>query len=131
MNDTEARAHFSMCCILAAPLIVGNDIGFMNAQTKAILTNKELIAVDQDQLGVQRRRVENDGDLEVWSKQMSDGGRAVSLLNRGESEEQISVKWQEIGYPESLKASVRDLWTGDTGARSGDYTNFVPSRPPL
>ncbi len=128
LTDTEARAHFSMWCILAAPLIAGNDIRSITPETRAILTNKDLIAVDQDALGIQGHRVKKDGDLEVWSKQLSDGGRAVALLNRGEAEKQITVAWQEIGYPESLKASVRDLWSGKTSESSeGKYSAAVPS----
>ena len=128
LTDTEARAHFSMWCILAAPLIAGNDIRSMSAETKAILTNKDLIAVDQDALGIQGHRVKKNGDLEVWSKQLNDGGRAVALLNRGAADAQITVAWQEIGYPESLKASVRDLWSGKTSQSSdGKYSAPVPS----
>ncbi len=127
LTDTEARAHFSMWCILAAPLIAGNDIRSISAETKAILTNKDLIAVDQDALGIQGHRVKKDGDLEVWSKQLSDGGRAVALLNRSEAEKQITVTWQEIGYPESLKVSVRDLWSGNTSeSTNGKYSASVP-----
>jgi alpha-galactosidase len=128
LNDTEARAHFSMWCILAAPLMAGNDIRNMSPATREILTNKELIAVDQDALGVQGRRVRRDGDLEVWSKQLSDGGRAVALLNRGEASSKISVSWTDIGYPDSLGASVRDLWAGkDLGSMKGSYSADVPS----
>jgi alpha-galactosidase len=128
LNDTEARAHFSMWCILAAPLMAGNDIRSMSAATRAILTNKELIAVDQDPLGIQGRRVRRDGQLEVWSKQLSDGGRAVALLNRSEAPSEISVSWTDIGYPESVSSSVRDLWDGkDLGLKKGSYSTTVPS----
>jgi alpha-galactosidase len=128
LTDTEARAHFSMWCILAAPLIAGNDIRSMTPETRAILTNKDLIAIDQDPLGMQGRRVKKMGDLEVWSKQMSDGTRAVALLNRSEGEKEISVGWQDIGYPESLKASVRDVWSGKAAENiQGKYSASVPS----
>ena len=128
LNDTEARAHFSMWCILAAPLIAGNDIRSMSPETRAILTNKELIAIDQDPLGIQGRRVKKEGDFEVWSKELSDGTRAVALLNRSEGEKEISVTWTEIGYPELLKASVRDLWSGKAAESiQGKYSASVPS----
>lgn len=127
LNDTEARAHFSLWCILAAPLMAGNDIRSMSRETQAILTNKDLIAVDQDPLGIQGSRVKKNGDLEVWSKQLSDGARAVALLNRGDSEAQIKVAWQDIGYPATLKASVRDLWTGKSDRTQGEYSATVPS----
>ncbi len=127
LSDTEERAHFSLWCILAAPLMAGNDLSSMKPEVQAILTNKDLIAIDQDPLGIQGRRVKKTGDLEVWSKELSDGGRAVALLNRGSSEQQISVSWINIGYPESLKASVRDLWAGKTSDHAGNYSAAVPS----
>jgi alpha-galactosidase len=127
LNDTEARAHFSLWCILAAPLMAGNDLRNMTAATHDILTNKELIAIDQDPLGIQGRRVERKGDLEVWSKQLSDGGRAVALLNRGSALSRITASWTTLGYPESLSASVRDLWAAkDQGISKGSYSAEVP-----
>jgi alpha-galactosidase len=128
LNDTEARAHFSLWCILAAPLMAGNDLRNMAAATHDILTNKELIAIDQDPLGIQGRRVERKGDLEVWSKQLSDGARAVALLNRGSAPSRITASWTTLGYPESLSASVRDLWAAkDQGISKGSYSAEVPS----
>jgi alpha-galactosidase len=127
LNDTEARAHFSMWCILAAPLMAGNDIRSMSPATREILTNKELIAVNQDSLGAQGRRVKRDGEREVWSKQLSDGGRAVALLNRGETPSQIMVSWTDIGYPQSLNVGARDLWEKkDLGTMKGSYSVTVP-----
>jgi alpha-galactosidase len=128
LSDTEARAHFSLWCILAAPLMAGNDLRNMTAATHDILTNKELIAVDQDPLGMQGRRVERNGEVEVWSKQLRDGGRAVALLNRGSAASRITASWTMLGYPESLPASVRDLWAAkDEGVSKGSYSAEVPS----
>ena len=76
----------------------------------AILLNKEVIAIDQDPLGQQGRRVRDDGDLEVWSRPLADGGRAVILFNRGTAPAEIAVDWAEIGYPRTIAAEVRDLW---------------------
>ena len=129
MTDHEYRAHFSLWAMLAAPLMAGNDIRSMSADIHDILTNKEVIAVDQDSLGKQGHRVKGgENGAEVWSKQMSDGSRAVALLNRGGSEQQITVNWTDIGYPEQLKASVRDLWQHknlDSG--KGSFSASVPS----
>jgi len=128
LTTTENRAHFSMWALFSAPLLAGNDIEHMSADTKEILLNKEVIAVDQDALGQQGRRVKKDGDLEIWSKQLADGGRAVALLNRGKAAAQISVKWTDIGYPDTLSASVRDLWAKkDVGQKTGGYSAEVPS----
>jgi alpha-galactosidase len=128
MTTTENRAHFSMWALFSAPLLAGNDIEHMSPDTKEILLNKEVIAIDQDTLGRQGRRVKKDGDLEIWSKQLADGGRAVALLNRGAAAAKISVAWTDIGYPDSLSASVRDLWAKkDVGRKSGGYSAEVPS----
>jgi alpha-galactosidase len=128
MTKEEYRAHFSMWAIFAAPLLAGNDISNMTADTREILMNKEVIAVDQDPLGQQGRRVKKTGDLEIWSKQLQNGGRAVALLNRGSAATKMSVAWTDIGYPDSLPASVRDLWTAkDSGKQSGSYSAEVPS----
>jgi len=110
MTDNEYRSHFSLWAMLAAPLMAGNDLRDMKPAIHDILTNKEVIAVDQDPLGRQGRRVRKDGDLEVWVKQLKDGTRAVVLFNRGTTERQITANWEDLGYPADLNASVRDLW---------------------
>jgi alpha-galactosidase len=84
--------------------------------------------VDQDALGMQGRRVAKVGDLEVWARQLKDGSRAVILFNRGASDAQMSVSWEELGYPAHLSAGVRDLWTRkDLGKFTGTYAAKVPS----
>jgi alpha-galactosidase len=128
MTKEEYRSHFSMWAMLSAPLLAGNDISNMTADTKEILLNKEVIAIDQDALGQQGRRVKKTGDLEVWSKQLHDGGRAVALLNRGATATKISVAWSDVGYPDSLTASIRDLWAHkDLQKQQGAYAAEVPS----
>jgi alpha-galactosidase len=128
MSTTEYRAHFSLWCILAAPLMAGNDIRSMSPEIAGILTNQDAIAVDQDRLGLQGRRVKREGDSDVWAKQMADGSRAVALLNRGSSEKEISVSWTDLGYPEHLSASVRGIWAKkDLGKRTGRFSATVPS----
>jgi alpha-galactosidase len=128
MTTEEYRAHFSMWAMFSAPLLAGNDISNMTADTKGILLNKEVIAIDQDALGQQGRRVKKMGDLEIWSKQLHDGSRAVALLNRGAAVAKITVAWSDIGYPDGLTASVRDLWAKkDLEKQRGAYTAEVPS----
>ncbi|MDQ2973894.1 MAG: glycoside hydrolase family 27 protein [Acidobacteriota bacterium] len=128
MSVTEYRAHFSLWCILAAPLMAGNDIRNMSPEIAEILMNKEVIAVDQDPLGMQGRRVKREGDFDVWAKQLADGSRAVVLFNRSGVASQISVSWSNLGYPDHLSATVRDLWAKkDLGKRTGGYTASVPS----
>ena len=128
MTTTEYRSHFSLWCILAAPLMAGNDLRSMSPEIAEILTNREVIAVDQDPLGMQGRRVKRSGDLEVWSKQLADGGRAVVLFNRGPKAAEMSVSWTDIGYPQHLTAKVRDLWAHkDLGNLSEKFSAAVPS----
>jgi alpha-galactosidase len=124
----ESRAHFSLWCILAAPLMMGNDIRNMTSEVREILTNAEAIAVNQDPLGRQGRKVRDDGDLEVWSKELADGSRAVLLFNRSDGEAEIAFTWPEIGLPEYLSLKVRDLWEhADKGSFDGSYSAPVPS----
>ena len=128
LTVSESRAHFSLWCILASPLMAGNDLRDMTAETKEILMNKEAIAVDQDSLGKTGVKVRDDGDLEVWVKQLADGSRGVVLFNRGLTSEKMTVKWTEMGYPPYLKALVRDLWQHkDMGKFKDEYSAEVPS----
>jgi alpha-galactosidase len=114
--------------LLAAPLIAGNDLRNMRPEIHDILTNKEVIAVNQDALGREGERVAKNGDLEVWAKQLKDGSRAVILLNRGAAEQQISANWEDLGYPSGVSASVRDLWQHkDLGKFTGKFSAAVPS----
>ncbi len=126
MTDEEYRAHFSLWSILAAPLIAGNDLQNMRPEIHDILTNKEVIAVNQDPLGSAGRRVSKDGDAEVWAKQMQDGSRTVVLLNRGTAEKEMGFSWETIGYPNYLNAAVRDLWKAkDLGEFKNKFSAVV------
>ena len=128
MTDVEYRSHFSLWAILAAPLIAGNDPRNMRPEIHDILTNKEVIAIDQDPLGIQGRRVSKNENREAWVKQLKDGSRAVVLLNRGASEQNVAVTWEEIGYPDHLSAAVRDLWQHkDLAKATGKFGATVPS----
>jgi alpha-galactosidase len=128
MTTAEYRAHFSMWALFSAPLIAGNDMAHMTPEISEILLNKDVIAIDQDPMGIQGHRVHKDGDLEVWSKQLADGGRAVVLLNRGDKPATIAADWRDIGYPATLPASVRDLWAHKDLARpTGSFSAEVPA----
>ena len=129
MTTAEYRAHFSLWAILAAPLIAGNDLRNMKPEIREILTQREVIAVDQDSAGVQGRRVRKDAEAntEVWSKRLQDGSRAVVLLNRGLQERDVNVSWEDLGYPAHLDAQVRDLWRAkDLGERKENFSTIVP-----
>ena len=115
MTTTEYRSHFSLWALLAAPLIAGNDLRTMTPEIRDILTAPEVIAVNQDALGKQGARVWKDGDLEVWSKQMKDGSRAVILFNRGAAAADVTVNWVDIGYPAHVSAE-RAGFVGEEGS---------------
>jgi alpha-galactosidase len=113
---------------MAAPLMAGNDIANMDARVREILLNREVIAVDQDALGIQGHRVRRAGDLEVWSRPLADGGRAVVLFNRGSDPAEISTMWTELGYPPKLSVDVRDLWAHKSlGHEAGKFSATVPA----
>jgi len=126
MNEDEYRTHMSLWAILAAPLIAGNDLTRMTPFTVELLTNREVIAVDQDPLGKQGYRIAQEGPFEIWMKPLADGSEAVGLFNRQRSTEQMTVKLWLLGI--EGEASVRDLWLKkDLGPVSGTFSAFVPS----
>lgn len=124
MTPIEYRTHFSLWALLAAPLIAGNDLRSMTPETKEILTNKEVIAVDQDKLGKGGYAVSKKGTVEVWAKPLDHGAFAVGLFNRGEAEADASVKWEELKLNGKLK--VRDLWAhADRGSVADGFSAKV------
>ncbi len=110
MTKVEYRTHFSFWSLLAAPLMAGNDLTAMTQETKEILTNKEVIAVDQDPLGIQGRKIRDNGATEVWVKPLSGTAKAVILFNRGNVQSPVTVAWEQIGLAPDVEAQVRDLW---------------------
>jgi alpha-galactosidase len=127
MTNAEYRAHVSLWAIMAAPLIAGNDLRSMADSTRDILTNREVIAVDQDSLGAQGWMVAQPQPLlQVWMKPLKDGGRAVLLFNRSGSAAEIAVDFGAIGL--RGRQAVRDLWAHtDRGPVAGRYAATVPS----
>ncbi|KQV93335.1 glycoside hydrolase family 27 protein [Pelomonas sp. Root1237] len=126
MTTTEYESHFSLWAMLAAPLIAGNDLSKMDADTVRILTNKDVIAVDQDPLGLQGRRALKEGDLEVWVRPLAGGEHAVVLFNRGKTPADMKLNWDLLGLPANQKADVKDLWSKKvTKGVSGSYGGKV------
>ena len=125
MTHDEYLTHMSLWCILAAPLLAGNDLAKMTPETLEILTNPEVIAVNQDPAGIQGWRAAQEGPLEVWVKPLSDGSKAVGLFNREESLMPVTAYFRDIGVGEA--ASVRDLWAKrDLGVVRDHFTTQVP-----
>lgn len=124
----ENVSHFSLWCILAAPLMLGNDIRNMSDEILGIITNQEVIAVNQDSLGRQGKKVRDDGDYEVWAKELSDGSRAVVLFNRSEEEADFGFTWAQIGLPQNSSYLIRDLWEHkDVGVFADSFSSKVPT----
>jgi alpha-galactosidase len=108
MNETEYQTHMSLWSVLAAPLLAGNDLRSIPPPILAILTNREVIAIDQDQDGRQGRRAWKSGDQEIWMRDLAGGDRAVALFNRGPGTAKVMVKWADLQM--KTPARARDLW---------------------
>ncbi len=125
MKLEEYRTHMSLWALLAAPLLAGNDLSTMKPETIALLTNREVIAIDQDRLGKQADRVRAEGTQEIWARPLADGSRAVGVFNRFDWPQTIEINFHEFGFKGSVK--VRDIWAAkDLGTLSGDYATHVP-----
>jgi len=124
MTSDEYRTHMALWALLAAPLLAGNDLRAMTPETREMLTNREIIAVDQDPKGSQGHRVWEEGPLEIWARPLADGNQAVGLFNRGESSLNITLELASIGKYHT--ARIRDLWQHkDLGAITDSYTANV------
>jgi alpha-galactosidase len=108
MTTEEYRSHMSLWAILASPLMAGNDLGAMKPEIYAILTNPEVIAIDQDAAGKQGTRIKQVGQVEVWKRPLSGGAVALAIFNRGEATTKAGFGWSDLGL--SKPGSLKDLW---------------------
>lgn len=108
LTPEEQYAHISLWCLLSAPLLIGGDISRMDDFTLGLLTNDEVIALDQDPLGRQARRLINTGSFQVWMKELEDGSRAIGIFNMADSSQVIHVSWDDLQVEKDQRA--RDLW---------------------
>jgi len=142
MSVNEDRAHFSMWCMLAAPLIAGNDLRKMTKETVDILTNREVIAVDQDSLGIQGFKYSAKDSVEIWFKPLAKGDWAMCVLNRSRAPQKISFDWKTEAVADSLSGRdanfatttyrLRNLWTKkDAGNTKKTLNATVPSHDVL
>jgi alpha-galactosidase len=121
----ENRTHMSLWALLAAPLLAGNDLSKMKPETTQILTNRDVIAIDQDPLGKQGDRVSAVGPVEIWAKPLKDGAKAIGLFNRNDTALPITLKLSDVGFTAGTKA--RDVWQAkDLGKLQATYTATVP-----
>jgi alpha-galactosidase len=128
LTTAENRTHFSAWCMLAAPLIAGNDLRKMNSDTRMILTNKDVIAIDQDALGIEAFKYSDKDSLQTWIRPLKNNDWAVCFINRGSKPKQIQFNWQDEMVNDTLSKkelsaktisyTIRDLWLkknmGDT-----------------
>lgn len=130
MPQNEARAHFSMWCMLAAPLMAGNDLRNMTFTDNQILTNKALIEVNQDALGKQGFKIEDFGNFEIWQKNLVNGDIAIYLFNRETINKTYHVDWKNIRIKDFDGAyNVKDLWNNkNIGATKQSPVIEVPAR---
>jgi alpha-galactosidase len=125
LTDDECRAQMSLWCILAAPLFAGNDLTKTSPKTLEILTNPEVIAMDQDAAGIQGRCARQNGPTQIWTKALADGSTAIGLFNLNNHDMVVTVNFKELGLPEILEA--RDLWRRkDLGKFNQSFTFTVP-----
>ncbi|HSM78367.1 MAG TPA: hypothetical protein VLT57_12095, partial [Bryobacteraceae bacterium] len=118
--------HMSLWSLLAAPLLAGNDLRSAPPDILAILTNPEVLAVDQDPLGKEATRVWKDGDLEVWARPLKGGAIAAGLFNRGTTPARITARASDIGLTGPGRA--RDLWAHkELGEISDPFSAEVPA----
>ena len=121
MTVSEDRTHFSMWCMLAAPLMTGNDIRKMNTGTRAILTDKDVIAIDQDAAGIQALKYSDKDSVQTWLKPLQNGDWAICFLNRSSTPKSIQHDWKKNTVYDDLSAKefnaekniykLKDLWT--------------------
>ena len=142
LSATENRAHFSMWSMLAAPLIAGNDLRSMPADVREVLTNRDVIAVDQDSLGVEAFRHSAADSVDVWFKPLANGDWAMAVLNRSRSARKVAFDWKREQVSDSLSGrgahfdalryAVRDLWTRrDLGTTQRALAAEVPAHDVL
>nr|WP_042186149.1 NPCBM/NEW2 domain-containing protein [Kibdelosporangium sp. MJ126-NF4]CEL17118.1 Alpha-galactosidase precursor [Kibdelosporangium sp. MJ126-NF4]CTQ91653.1 Alpha-galactosidase precursor (EC 3.2.1.22) [Kibdelosporangium sp. MJ126-NF4] len=126
MTDTEYRSHFGLWAIMAAPLLIGSDLRTATPQTLEIIGNREIIAVDQDPLGVQGKPIKSENGLHVLVKPLRNGDKAVLLFNEGEQASRISTSATEVGLPRATGYKVRDLWKHTDRHTAGVISATVP-----
>jgi alpha-galactosidase len=142
MSVSEDRAHFSMWCMLDAPLISGNDLRSMSPETLAVLANKEVIAVNQDPLGVEGFAYSTNDNVEIWFKPLSNDAWAMTVLNRGTNSQAINFDWKNEMVADGFSKreakfdtttySLRDLWAKkDLGTTKDALTAEVPGHDVL
>lgn len=125
LNPREEQTHMTLWAMLASPIILGNDIRHMSQQTRRLLTDSEVLAIDQDPLGVQGQRLSKKGAVEIWTKPLADGSIALAIFNRGAARARTRLSFKELGLGTSLEA--RDLWAHHNLGQIASFQTVIPS----
>jgi alpha-galactosidase len=124
LTPDEQYTHITLWCLLASPLLIGCDMTQMDEFTLSLLTNDEVLAVDQDAQGKEARQIAQSGETQVWARPLADGTWAVGLFNLGEGAGDVTVKFEDLKLAGAQ--NVRDLWRQkDLGASEGSFTAKV------
>ncbi len=125
LTPSEQYTHISLWALLSAPLLLGNDLTRLDDFTMNLLTNDEVIAINQDPLGDQADLIQKTAIRQVWAKKTEDGSMAVGLFNMADSRQKVSVKWDDLGI--EGEQNLRDVWRQkDLGTFSNEYSTEIP-----
>ena len=137
MGEDEDRAHFSLWAMLASPLIAGNDLRSMSDATRRILTHHDMIAINQDRLGVQAMKWIDEGEVQLYLKPLDKGGYALLLLNRGDAPRAYTLDWSSHDMKDDISGRAidfhtqafgwRDVWDGGTGSTASALSTTIPA----
>ena len=128
MSATQFRSQFSMWSILAAPLMISDDLTRISRASLATVSNSAVVAIDQDHAAIQGRLISTSGSGQAWAKPLADGSVAVALLNRGRKTTRISTNARAVGLPAVPRYSIQNLWTGAVRSSTGALTTSVPAQ---
>jgi alpha-galactosidase len=126
LSPNEQYTHISLWALLASPLLIGCDMTQLDDFTLSLLTNDEVLEINQDVLGKQATRISQNGSQEIWMKDLQDGSKAIGIFNRGMFQSAITLSWNELGINENY--IIRDVWTQtDIGKTSVNFTVNIPA----
>ena len=125
MTADEYRTHMSLWAIFAAPLLAGNDVRNMSADTRSILLNKDVIAIDQDPLGMRQHLWLKGPEVDYWTRSLSGNGLAIAAVNRTDATKSVKMPWKELGVDSNVV--FKDVWSGRQVKAPSDSSFTIPA----